>query len=63
MVLILLIYVYMYGFELLLEKSLFYFGIFKVYDEKCGKKCIILFKVCILKKLNKCLLCYKKNKI
>lgn len=34
-----------------------------VYDEKCGKKCIILFKVCILKKLNKCLLCYKKNKI
>lgn len=51
MVLILLIYVYMYGFELLLEKSLFYFGIFKVYDEKCGKKCIILFKVCILKKI------------
>lgn len=52
----------MYGFESLLEKSLPHFGIFKVYDEKCGKKRIILLKVCTLKKSNKCPLRYKKNK-
>lgn len=40
----------MYGFESLLEKSLPHFGIFKVYDEKCGKKRIILLKVCTFKK-------------
>lgn len=51
----------MYGFESLLEKSLPHFGIFKVYDEKCGKKRIILLKVCTLKKSNKCPLRYKKK--